>query len=119
MRRTLPIALAAAMALGNFAFSSANDAEPHLTDIAGDANFVNGQGVQGGVQQSGPLQVPGGDLQSITFETDGGDLLVHVGLDQALAAASPDLVYRVTGDIGQAERELAVLLAILEKSSPT
>lgn len=110
MRRIVLSALVATMAIGNFAFTAAGPEglEPHLTDIAGDANFLNGQGFEPGVQESGPMQFPGADLQAITFETTKDGLKVHVTNDTSLDDASPQIVHRVTGDIGGCPMMIAV-----------
>src|SRR5688500_17667270 len=45
---------------------------PEITDVAGDANLVNGQGVQTGLEtgpDTRPVSVDGADLLAVWFET--------------------------------------------------
>ncbi len=112
MRRMLTTALAGAMLFSGLAFTSAEEVEQHLVDAAGDANFLNGQGFSDGISVSGPFGVPGADLQGIRFETvmngpNVGEFLVHVTLDQPLADASPDLVFRTVANINGCPSMLA------------
>ncbi len=106
MRRLLCAALMGTLALQGLATTSAEEVEQHLVDAHGDANFINGQGFQPGISQStGPLQVPGADLRGIRFETvmNGPkvkEFHVHVTLDQPLASASPDMVFRTVANLG-------------------
>ncbi len=105
MRRVLATAIAGAFVLSGLAFTAAEEVEQHLVDAAGDANGLNGQGVEPGMSVSGPFGIPGADLQGIRFETvkngpNVGELLVHVTLDQPLASSSPDLVVRTVANVG-------------------
>jgi len=106
IRRTLTALAIGAVALSSVAAGAADEApEYQLVDIAGDANFLNGQGFEPGVQQStSPLSMPGADLQGIRFETlrngnivDG--LVVHVKLDQSASTPGPELVIRTVASI--------------------
>ncbi len=102
MRRFVPLTLAAALALPLVAAGGAEEVEPLFTDAAGDANFINGQGSDMGLENSGPMQMPGADIQSVAFESDAdaGTLKVHIGLDGPFDTSSADVVIRVTGNIG-------------------
>ncbi len=106
MRRTIAALAAGTLALSGLAFTAAEEeVEQHLVDAVGDANFINGQGIEPGISQSGPVGVPGGDLQGIRFETvmngpNVAEFLVHVTLDQPLASASPDMVFRTVANVG-------------------
>lgn len=82
---------AAGLAMAPIAPASAETA-PHMTDIAGDANGVNGQG-QGalsgfpGPVSTGPASYSPADLREVTFET----------LHEAIPAGDDGIDYRATG----------------------
>lgn len=90
---------------------------PHLTDPAGDANAINGQGfVTGGAAQgtSTPVGYAPADLLSVRYATSykalpvGGDGLTYVqqGLEAHITTAAPatsagpTLIYRLNVEVG-------------------
>ena len=72
-RRVVPsFAIALALTLGTISASGGVPAAPHVTDGAGDANFVNGQGRTAGYEQgpdARPASMDGADLRAAWFET--------------------------------------------------
>jgi hypothetical protein len=95
MRRLVPFALAATMAMGNFAFTAAAAPdEPVLTDIAGDANGLNGQGVLLNVgDNAGPGSQDWADLThfSVTPDTRKSELRLGV----ASLSLSSSVIFRM------------------------
>ncbi|MGH2711721.1 MAG: hypothetical protein ACRDH9_11020 [Actinomycetota bacterium] len=70
---SVPVALLAAALLSAASTAQAgSQADPEITDVAGDANFINGQGVQPG-HETGPDTRPASfdnvDLRGVWFET--------------------------------------------------
>lgn len=70
-RYSLACALIAAVWTGPA--TAGTSEEPEITDTAGDANFLNGQGVQSGLESgpdTRPVSVDGSDLLAVWFETE-------------------------------------------------
>lgn len=73
MKRILiTVATALVVASGMFPARAGTAINPEISDVAGDANFVNGQGVAGGLGQgpdTRPASVASADLRAAWFET--------------------------------------------------
>lgn len=75
MRKTLITLCTAltALALGALPGFAGTSEAPEITDVAGDANFVNGQGLQAGQEQgedTRPASIDNSDLRGVWFETE-------------------------------------------------
>ncbi|MGI9018324.1 MAG: hypothetical protein ACR2HR_14685 [Euzebya sp.] len=91
---------------------AAADPNPQVTDIAGDANAINGQGLVTGVGQATPADYAPADLRSVRYETMfeavpvGGDgidyrvtgLRAHIVTSAPAVSDGPTLIYRLNVD---------------------
>jgi hypothetical protein len=68
-RAALGAALAALLVLGVVPATAGTADAPELTDIAGDANGINGQGPVSGPSQATPVQAASADLRAMWLET--------------------------------------------------
>lgn len=115
--RTRLLAAGAALALGALVLPvGADGPEPHVTDQAGDANALNGQGLLvGGAADGtqGPSYAPA-DLLSVTYSTmyrtedvgDDGKAHIATGLQARIVTSAPPksdgptLIYRINAEVG-------------------
>lgn len=99
------LAALAAAALGAAVPASAGTAgKPQLTDPAGDANLVNGQGLVDGLPDvsTAPADLAAADITAVTLRTVRSGRKVtgtSVTLTLAGAPTDPELFYRVTASI--------------------
>lgn len=116
--RTRVLAAGAALALGALVLpAGAAGPAPQLTDQAGDANALNGQGFLTGGAADGnvtPQQYAPADLLSVTYSTTfdalpvGGDGVDYVatGVQARIVTTAPaksdgpTLIYRLSADVG-------------------
>jgi hypothetical protein len=116
--RTRVLAAGAALALGALVLpAGAAGPAPQVTDQAGDANVLNGQGLLAGGAADGsatPQQYAPADLLSITYSTTfdtvrvGDDGVRHVatGVQARIVTTAPaksdgpTLIYRINAEIG-------------------
>ena len=74
MRKTLTAVctVLTTLVLGALPGAAGTSADPEIADIAGDANFINGQGIQPGHEEgpdSRPASIDNTDLRAVWFET--------------------------------------------------
>ncbi|HVE64832.1 MAG TPA: hypothetical protein VNB94_13665 [Mycobacteriales bacterium] len=106
VRTALLAAAASALVFTNSAAAAPNTLT--LTDVKGDANAINGQGLQPGVgDRSGPVQKADSDIVSLTLastrtmkKVEGNKAFTCTGFTATLELAAPagsNASYRVTG----------------------
>lgn len=102
LRPALGLAAAAALVLAGSASAAPNALT--LTDAKGDANAINGQGLEPGLgDNSGPVQKADSDLVSVSFASTGVKAkkgFTCTGFTATVELAAPagsQAVYRVTG----------------------
>ena len=120
-RPILAAALATAVAFGPWAHA----ADPQVTDPAGDANFVNGQGqpVLDPAPQNSPTPVGSqeyADVLSVLWEKVGSDVRVTATFTAPPAPPAPtSLVYRMLGTVGDTCTFVGVVWYSDKSSDPT
>ncbi len=106
-----PIRLAAALVAGAMAFplvvaADADPVEPYLTDQAGDANGLNGQGLDSSVPEVAAVGYDMADLLGLNFVTLFDDDGEANALEIRLLTAAPlttmgdTMLIRMNGDVG-------------------
>src|SRR5690242_15184159 len=105
--RLLALAAAAGIGLTALPGQAATAPKPQITDPAGDANSLNGQGIVGGApSQATPADASGADITSVLFQSTfkavkkaGKTVQVPTGftVTMTLSAAPtvPNVIYRV------------------------
>ncbi|MFT5223828.1 MAG: hypothetical protein ACI867_002155 [Glaciecola sp.] len=94
MRRFVPLALAATMAMGNFAFTSAATGEPIITDTVGDANGFTGQGiVLGAGDNAGPGSQDWADLTHFSVIPDKRKSELRLGVGSL--SSTNNVIFRI------------------------
>lgn len=107
LRRATAVIAIAACALAGLAFSGEEPPEPHLTDVAGDANGLNGQGLQdtGEGTSTGPASYGMADFTHLRFATLSSDgvtpegLIIRLGTTDPLTTAGDNLLYRIYANV--------------------